>query len=148
MSDVNEHLARAIRAGLAERHCVLCQSDVQVFFEEVVCPHWFLTNGARAFRLERLVRVFRLYDLASVLRYLKVVAETEVRDDGAAPWLETCTAQYREVALNWRKRRWIFRQAAGPPDGYVEHEFTVSTFYLGELIEEGRITLGPAAGEA
>ncbi len=140
-------MSHAICAGLEEGHCALCQTEIQTYLEELVCPHWFLKNGARGFHLKRLARVFQLYDLEGVLNYLKVVAEHEAGDDDQLPYKEYCRADQRVVVIEWRKRRWTFHQAAKGQGDYAANEFTVSSFYRGQMIEQGRIHLGPGFGE-
>jgi hypothetical protein len=143
-----EHLARTICDGLKEGHCALCQTAIQNYLEEIVCPHWFLKNGARGFHLKRLVRIFQVYDLDSVLHYLRVVAELERRADEQLPFQEFFHADQRVVAIVWRKRSWIFQQPVTSLGEYSTHEFTISSFHLGQMIEKGTILIGPRLGEA
>ncbi|QBE66393.1 hypothetical protein [Pseudoduganella lutea] len=130
---------RDICCGLDDGRCVLCQVDVQTFMDEVACPHWFVSPGYAAFRLRRLAKVFEVYDLDSVLEYLKIVARSDAASISGSAVTYTTTPQKRETIIAWRKRRWEFRQRMTSEGCYSSREFVVSIYYCGEIVENGTI---------
>ena len=143
----HDYLSRMIHSGMEESQCGLCHTHIQNYIEEVACPHWFLKNGARGFHLKRLARVFQVYDIDSVQHYLRVVAQSDARRSDLVPFRELRSAHERIVVIEWRKRRWLFQQAAIGGGEYAATQFTVSSYHLGQMIEKGRIDLVPGSGE-
>lgn len=135
-------LETSLSEGFLRDHCALCSASLDSVLDEVPCPHWFVTPGWRGFRIDRLTPVFEVFDMHAVIDFLRVLAASGRPRDNPVPYRTWVEEGSTRVAIDWRRRGWLFEY-----DGHagavapVQH-FLLTTFFDGALMEHARIEFG------
>ena len=137
-----ELLESSLKEGFIKKHCALCGASLSSVLAEVPCVHWFVTPGARGFRIARLAPVFEMFERDVIISFLRVFAGSARIRAGAPAYREWVTNGVTTISIRWQRRAWLFefdklRDHLNP----AVSDFDLTLFYDDIVMEKAYIKL-------
>lgn len=127
---------------LGRWHCPLCGAALQSVLEEVPCLHWFVTPGARGYRIDRLAPVLEIFELDAIIAFLSVYAATSAVRAKPPVYQRSVAGDVVTVSISCLRRGWIFEYARTENMDNAVAVFDLSLLHDQILMEKASIVRG------